>query len=271
MVIVLGVLLVASVVALVVVLRRHASLKTTLCESQAAADQAAANPRDAESDGFHTLVSHDLRAPIRVVEGFTRIVKEDYGHLLDPVGIDHLDRVLGAAGRMNHMIDALLALSRLAAQPVFRSPVDLSLLAATIVEDLRKLHPERVVTVEIEPGMVAFGDPTLLRMALENLLGNAWKYTGNLPSAQVSFRRHGSERATFTVRDNGAGFDMRYVDRLFGVFQRLHSASEFPGTGVGLASVRQIVRLHGGEIRAEGEPDRGALFHFSLPDRSGAA
>jgi signal transduction histidine kinase len=234
-------------------------------------DSASPAPLDGDPDGFGTLVSHDLRAPIRVVEGFTRIVKEDYGHLLDPIGVDHLDRVLGAAGRMNHMIDALLGLSRLAAQPVARSPVDLSQLAGYIVEDLRKLHPERGVSVEIEPGMVVFGDSTLLRMALENLLGNAWKYTANTPAASVSFVRHACEPATFTVRDNGAGFDMRYADRLFGVFQRLHSASEFPGTGVGLASVRQIVRRHGGDIGAEGEPDRGASFHFSLPDRSGGA
>ena len=225
---------------------------------------------DLPVDRFGTLVSHDLRAPIRIVEGFTRIVREDYGHLLDPVGIDHLDRVMGAAGRMNHMIDALLSLSRLSTQPVARAAVDLSQLAGYIVEDLRKLHPERGVSIEIEPGMVVFGDPTLLRMALENLLGNAWKYTGNTARAQVSFRRHDSERNTFTVRDNGAGFDMRYADRLFGVFQRLHSASEFPGTGIGLASVREIVRLHGGEIRAEGEPERGARFHFSLIDRDPA-
>src|SRR5205085_2337671 len=108
-------------------------------------------------------------------------------------------------------------------------------------------------------------DPTLLRMVLENLLGNAWKYTGNAADARVEFVRSTAQPATFTVRDNGAGFDMRYADRLFGAFQRLHSASEFPGTGVGLASVRRIVRRHGGEVRAEGEPERGASFHFSLP------
>ena len=232
-------------------------------------DAAPASPFDLPADRFGTLVSHDLRAPIRVVEGFTRIVKEDYGHLLDAVGIDHLDRVMGAAGRMNHMIDALLSLSRLSTQPVARAAVDLSQLAGYIVEDLRKLHPERGVSVEIEPGMVVFGDPTLLRMALENLLGNAWKYTAHTPRAQVAFCRHDSQPTSYTVRDNGAGFDMRYADRLFGVFQRLHSASEFTGTGVGLASVREIVRLHGGEIHAEGEPERGASFHFSLSDRAG--
>jgi len=214
---------------------------------------------------FGTLVSHDLRAPIRVVEGFTRIVKEDYGAALGRIGIDHLDRVLGAATRMNHMIDALLALSRLSSQPLTQATVDLSQLAGYVVEDLRRLSPEREVEVEIEPGLAATGDPTLLRMVLENLLGNAWKYTGNSAAARIAFLRHPSEPATFTVRDNGAGFDMRFADRLFGAFQRLHSASEFPGTGIGLASVRRIVRRHGGEIRADGEPERGASFHFSLP------
>ncbi len=226
---------------------------------------AAGAATEAEHEALGTLVSHDLRAPIRVVEGFTRIVKEDYANVLDGVGHDHLDRVLGAAGRMNHMIDALLALSRLASQPIARVPVDLSQLAAYVVEDLRRLRPGHEVEVEIEPGMTALGDPTLLRMVLENLLGNAWKYTGNTSRARVAFGRDACDRATYIVRDNGAGFDMRYADRLFGVFQRLHSASEFPGTGVGLASVRRIVRRHGGEIRAESEPDRGASFHFSLP------
>jgi signal transduction histidine kinase len=224
------------------------------------------SPSEAIADAeFGTLVSHDLRAPIRVVEGFTRIVKEDYAAVLGRVGLDHLDRVLGAAARMNHMIDALLSLSRLSSQPLTLAPVDLSLLAGYIVEDLRRLSPDRQVEVEIEPGLAAEGDPTLLRMVLENLLGNAWKYTGNTEGARIAFRRHPKEPATFTVRDNGAGFDMRFADRLFGAFQRLHSASEFPGTGIGLASVRRIVRRHGGEIRAEGEPERGASFHFSLP------
>ncbi len=226
---------------------------------------AAAPASEAEHEALGTLISHDLRAPIRVVEGFTRIVKEDYADVLDGIGHDHLDRVLGAAGRMNHMIDALLALSRLAAQPIVREPVDLSELAAYVVEDLRRLRPEPAVEVEIEPGMTALGDPTLLRVVLENLLGNAWKYTSNAACPRVAFVRDPHEPSGFIVRDNGAGFDMRYADRLFGVFQRLHSASEFPGTGVGLASVRRIVRRHGGEIRASGETDRGASFHFSLP------
>jgi len=223
-------------------------------------------PEAIEDAEFSSLVSHDLRAPIRVVEGFTRIVKEDYGPVLGKIGVDHLDRVLGAAGRMNHMIDALLALSRLSSQPLERAAVDLSQMAAHVVEDLRRLSPERAVEVAIEPGLLARGDPTLLRVVLENLLGNAWKYTGGTSAARIELLRHPREPATFTVRDNGAGFDMRYADRLFGAFQRLHGASEFPGTGIGLASVRRIVLRHGGTVRAESAPERGASFHFSLPD-----
>jgi signal transduction histidine kinase len=219
----------------------------------------------AESDSFSFTVSHDLRAPIRVVEGFTRIVKEDYGRLLDRVGNDHLDRVLGAAARMNLMIDALLTLARLSTQPLARQPVNLSQLAGYVVDELRRSAPEREADVDIEPGLSTVGDPTLLRLVLENLLGNAWKYSARCARAQVSLRTvpHGPGHA-YVVRDNGAGFDMRSSDRLFGLFQRLHSASEFPGHGVGLASVRRIVRRHGGDIWAEAEPGRGAAFFFTL-------
>ena len=222
---------------------------------------------DPEHESFSTLISHDLRAPIRVVEGFTRILKEDYGRALDRIGNDHLDRVLGAAARMNSMIDALLALSKLSSQPLARQPVNLSQLAAYVAEDLRRQSPERNVMLHVEPGLQVLGDPTLLRLVIENLLGNAWKYTGKNRAPEVWFERRPDEADTFTVRDNGAGFDMRFADRLFGVFQRLHSASDFQGTGVGLASVRRIVRRHGGEIWAEAEVDRGASFHFSLPQQ----
>jgi len=224
-----------------------------------------------DHQSFGYIVSHDLRAPIRVVEGFTKIVKEDYASVIDRTGLDHLDRVLGAAARMNHMIDALLALSRLSAQPLASVPVDLSLLAGYVVDELRRQSPTRSVAVEIEPGMAATGDPTLLRMVLENLLGNAWKYTGNTADARIGFVRDATVHGGFVVFDNGAGFDMRYAQRLFGVFQRLHSASEFPGTGVGLASVQRVVHRHGGTIRAEAETDRGARFHFSLGGGSPAS
>jgi light-regulated signal transduction histidine kinase (bacteriophytochrome) len=215
-------------------------------------------------DAFSYTVSHDLRAPIRVVEGFTRILKEDYGAQLDRIGNDHLDRVLGAASRMNQMIDALLALSQLSSQPLGRQTVDLSQLAHYIAEDLRREQPNRSVQFHIAPGLTTQGDPTLLRVVLENLLSNAWKYTSKRSDAEIWFAPHTEQAHTYTVRDNGAGFDMRFADRLFGVFQRLHSASDFAGTGVGLASVKRIVQRHGGDIWAQAEVGQGAVFHFSL-------
>ena len=244
----------------------QALLLSRVAEESAGA-QAHARESARESDTYTFTLSHDLRAPIRVVEGFTRIVKEDYGRHLDRVGNDHLDRVLGAAARMNLMIDALLTLARLSQQPLARQRVNLSQLAGFVVEDLRRAAPERTADVDIEAGLSAWGDPTLLRLVLENLLGNAWKYTGRCTHAQISLRTvpHGASTA-LVVRDNGAGFDMRSADRLFGLFQRLHSASDFPGHGVGLASVRRIVQRHGGEIWAEGEPGRGAAFYFTLPN-----
>ncbi len=234
-----------------------------------AVDEANENDNDNDnhndSDSFSFTVTHDLRAPIRVVEGFTRILKEDYGRLLDRVGNDHLDRVLGAATRMNLMIDALLTLARLSAQPLAREPVNLSQMASWVVDDLQRGAPGRVAQVDIEPGLTAQGDPTLLRQVLENLLGNAWKYSARLECARISLRRVARDgRSVFEVRDNGAGFDLRSAQRLFGLFQRLHSASDFPGHGVGLASVRRIVRRHGGEVWAESEPGRGAAFFFTL-------
>jgi signal transduction histidine kinase len=220
---------------------------------------------EAERESFSYTVSHDLRAPIRVVEGFTKILKEDYGHAIDRIGNDHLDRVLGAAARMNSMIDALLTLSKLSSQPLARQPVNLSQLAAYVAEDLRRQSPGREVVLHVEPGLQVTGDPTLLRLVLENLLGNAWKYTGKCRAPEVWLERRPQQPHSFTVRDNGAGFDMRFAERLFGVFQRLHSASDFQGTGIGLATVRRIIRRHGGEVWAEAEVDRGASFHFSVP------
>ena len=174
---------------------------------------------------------------------------------------------MAAAARMNHMIDALLSLSRLSSQPLVRQPVNLTQLAGFVVDELRRSAPDRQVSVHIAPGMVAQGDPTLLRMALENLLGNAWKYSAKVAQAVVRFEPELQDgRPGFVVSDNGAGFDMRFADRLFGVFQRLHSSSDFQGTGVGLASVRRIVRRHGGEIWAESTVGQGARFHFRLKD-----
>jgi signal transduction histidine kinase len=215
---------------------------------------------------FSCAVSHELRAPVRVVEGFARILKEDDGHALDRIGNDHLDRVLGAAARMNGMIDALLALARLAAQPLARQPMNLSQLALYVVDELKRASPTRTVQVHIEPGLAASGDATLLRVVLENLLDIAWKYCAQADAAQIKLQRvehHGHD--CFAVRDNGAGFDMRFADRLFGPFQRLHSANDDPGTGIGLASVKRIVRRYGGEAWGESEVGKGASFYFTLP------
>ena len=233
-----------------------------------AAAPAGGHDEVAEQESFSYTVSHDLRAPLRVVEGFTRILKEDYGRVLDRVGNDHLDRVLGATARMNSMIDALLALAQLSTQPLARQPVNLSQLAGYILDDLRRESPQRQAEVHVQPGLMAYGDPTLLRLVLENLLGNAWKYSGKCALARITFERVNYEgREVFVIGDNGAGFDMRFADRLFGVFQRLHSANDFQGTGVGLASVRRIVRRHGGEVWAESEVGQGARFYFTLPSR----
>lgn len=231
----------------------------------------AASTAESDHESFIYTVSHDLRAPIRVVDGFTRILKEDYGRVLDRVGNDHLDRVLGAAARMNSMIDALLALSQLSTQPLARQAVNLSQLAGFILDDLQRQSPERVATVHVDDDLQTQGDPTLLRLVLENLLGNAWKYTGKCATAELWFGRDPADPGVYMVRDNGAGFDMRFADRLFGVFQRLHSASDFQGTGVGLASVRRIVRRHGGEVWAESEVGRGAVFRFTLASSGGPA
>jgi signal transduction histidine kinase len=229
-----------------------------------------ARPADTESESeresFLYTVSHDLRAPIRVIEGFTRILKEDYGTGLDRIGNDHLDRVLGAAARMTAMIDAMLGLSRLTTRALQLECVDLTALADQVMDELRRQAPGRQAEITIQPGMTAQGDPTLLRNVLDNLLGNAWKYSARRDVTRIEFSAaspaHGY--CVFRLSDNGAGFDMRFAERLFAPFQRLHSASAFAGTGVGLASVRRIVRRHGGDIWAEAEVDRGATFCFTL-------
>lgn len=229
-----------------------------LAESGAPAEQA-------EQAAFGYTISHDLRAPLRVVEGFARILKEDYGPQLDPRGLDHVERVLGAADRMQGMIDSLLSLTQLSARPLVHERVELSQVATSILDELRQASPERAVAFHVEPGLIAEGDPQLLRTALENLLGNAWKYSSACECTQIRFeQRVQSGRRVFLISDQGAGFDMRGSERLFNAFQRLHSASDFPGTGVGLASVRRIVRRHGGDVWAESEPGQGARFYFTL-------
>jgi signal transduction histidine kinase len=222
-----------------------------------------------ELESFAYSVSHDLRAPLRVIEGFAGILLEDYAPRLDDLGRDHLRRIVGAAGRMNAMIDALLSLSRRTARELCIEHVDLSRAAREVAEELQASDFGRHAEFRIEPGLTADGDPVLLRLVLQNLLGNAFKFTAQAPQARIEFGREQAEEGpAFYVRDNGAGFDMRFAERLFGLFQRLHSQNDFPGTGVGLATVQRVVRKHGGRVWARGEPGKGACFYFTLPARA---
>jgi PAS domain S-box-containing protein len=227
-------------------------------ELRAAKEAAEATSRELES--FSYSVSHDLRAPLRAIDGFSAAVLEDNGHQLDEEGRASLRRVRAAAQRMGELIDDLLELSRVSRQELKREPVTLSGLARVILADLQKRDPERQVTVAIEPNLSADCDPRLLQVALENLLGNSWKFTSKKPSASISFGRVGG---AFYVKDDGAGFEMDYANKLFGAFQRLHGKHEFEGTGIGLATVQRIVHRHGGRIWAESEPGKGATFHFT--------
>jgi PAS domain S-box-containing protein len=220
-----------------------------------------------ELEAFSYSVSHDLRAPLRAIDGFSQVVIEDYADRLDGQGRDYLNRVRAATQRMGNLIDDMLALSRVARSEMQRQTVDLSALAAEVLSDLQKNEPERKITWQIQPGLRAPGDARLLHMVLVNLLGNAWKYTARQPQPRIEFNAVDNADGTteFFVRDNGTGFDMAYADKLFGVFQRLHSAAEFPGTGVGLAIVQRIIHRHGGQVRGVGKPDQGATFYFTLP------
>jgi len=218
-----------------------------------------------ELEAFSYSVSHDLRAPLRTIDGFSRILQEDYGDDLDEDGKDYLGRVRNASQHMGNLIDDLLDLSRVTRSPLRREPVDLSAVAAEIAGNLKGSDPGRNVEFDIEPGLVAEGDANLLSVALENLLGNAWKFTSKKESATIEFgvETSGGETAYF-VRDDGAGFDMAYAGKLFGAFQRLHMTEEFEGTGIGLATVQRIVHRHGGRVWAEGAVGRGATFYFTL-------
>ncbi len=218
-----------------------------------------------ELEAFSYSVSHDLRAPLRSIDGFSLAILEDYADRLDAVGKDYLRRVRMSSQRMAELIDDMLQLSRLTRGELHVGEVDLGAIAADIVQDLRRSAPDRDVDVVIAPGLMACGDPRLLRSVLENLLGNAWKFTSKHPHACIEFGRTlGGGRSDFFVRDDGAGFDMGYADKLFKPFSRLHSDSEFQGTGIGLATVQRIIHRHGGRIWAEGDVEKGATFYFNL-------
>ncbi|MCI0405374.1 MAG: PAS domain S-box protein, partial [candidate division Zixibacteria bacterium] len=230
---------------------------------QHAAQLEAANK---ELEAFSYSVSHDLRAPLRSIDGFSQAVMEDSSEKLDEQGKDYLGRVRTACQRMAQLIDDLLNLSRVSRGEMRMEEVDLSGMAREIVSELQKQSPERKVTFVIADNLTGKGDPRLLRVALENLLGNAWKYTAKHKAARIEFsaRREPDGRTMFYVRDDGAGFDMAYAGKLFGAFQRLHGAAEFAGTGIGLATVQRIIHRHGGRVWAEGAVEQGATFCFTL-------
>jgi signal transduction histidine kinase len=219
-----------------------------------------------EMETFSYFVSHDLRTPLRTIDGFSEILIEDYGDTLEDEGKAHRERVRAAAQRMGLLIDDFLALASLNRAAMTRRRVDVSTLAAQVVEELRAADPKRRVPVAIAAGLLADADPSLLRAVLVNLLDNAWKFTSTHKTARIEVGAidANGDRAYF-VRDDGIGFDMAYVDKLFGPFQRLHPAGQFEGTGVGLATVPRIVLRHGGRVWAESEVEKGACFCFTLP------
>jgi light-regulated signal transduction histidine kinase (bacteriophytochrome) len=226
-----------------------------------------------ELEAFSYSVSHDLRAPLRAIDGFSQALIEDYPDRLDEQGRYYLERVRAGTQRMGELIDDMLQLSRLTRVEMRFEMVNISVLAESVIADLRRAEPQRQVEVLIQQDMIAEGDANLQRIVLVNLLANAWKFTGRQSDARIELGTMGDDDGlVFFVRDNGAGFDMNYVSKLFGAFQRLHTTGEFPGTGIGLATVQRIIRRHGGRIWAEGAVNKGATFYFALPsNRNGRA
>jgi two-component system NtrC family sensor kinase len=222
--------------------------------------------KNSELEAFSYSVSHDLRAPLRSIDGFSQLLLQDNANKLDAKGQDYLRRVCESAQRMGELIDDLLLLSRVGRAELKRDRVDLSSIANAVFEELKKQHPGRQVELRVAEQLLAEADSGLMRVAFDNLLGNAWKFAAKVPEARIEI---GAEQkpggAVFFVRDNGAGFDMSYAENLFRPFQRLHAESDFPGTGIGLATVQRIIDRHGGRIWAEGAVDRGATFYFTIP------
>ena len=252
-------------------LRRQADLLAR--SEQAALELAAARAelvqdlehKNRELESFSYAVSHDLRAPLRRIDSFSRAVLESHGERLDEDGRRFLTRIREASQQMSQLIDDVLYLSRVTRAELREQEVDLSSLVEIILSRLREAEPARTVQVKIRPALIVTGDGQLLRIALENLLENAWKFTGQQPDPCIEFGvTHVASEPTYFVRDNGAGFDMTYVDRLFGPFQRLHGHTEFPGSGIGLATVQRIIHRHGGRVWAEGLVGQGATFYFTL-------
>jgi two-component system, sensor histidine kinase and response regulator len=252
-------------------LRRQAELlQASELEARELAEAQAELVRDLEHknrelESFSYAVSHDLRAPLRRIDSFSRAVQESQGGRLDEEGRRYLDRVREATQGMSQLIDDVLYLARVTRADMREQEVDLSALVGLLLERMREGESERQIEFKIRPGVIVTADGQLLRIAVQNLLDNAWKFTARTPNARIEFGMTtiAGETAYF-VRDNGAGFDMAYVDRLFGPFQRLHLASEYPGSGIGLATVQRIIHRHGGRVWAEGMVGQGATFHFTI-------
>ena len=222
-----------------------------------------------ELEAFAYSVSHDLKGPLQAISGFSRLLLEGYREALDPAAHQYLKFIQGETQRMSEITEDLLALARVTGAEIRSGPLDLSAIAAGIVAELARRHPERRCTVEIQPGLTARGDARLLTIALENLLGNAWKFTRPRADARIEFGGTLQDgRRSYFVRDNGAGFDMQHAGKLFNPFQRLHNNAEFEGTGIGLSIVRRIIERHDGRVWADAVPGEGATFHFTLGERS---
>ena len=238
-----------------------------LSECALRAAKSAAEGANRELEAFAYSVAHDLRAPLRSIDGFSLALLEDCADQLDATGKGYLRDVRDSAQQMAHLIEDLLSLSRVTRSDLERVPVDLATLARAILTRLKSAHPERNVQAVVPAQVMATADARMLAIALENLIGNAWKFSARKPSARIEFGTQFLDgRVVYFVRDDGAGFDMAYADKLFGVFQRLHSPTEFEGTGIGLATVQRIVQRHGGTIWAEGRVGVGAAFYFTLAE-----
>jgi signal transduction histidine kinase len=238
---------------------------TALLTEQLRRSEASLAAQNKELEAFSYSVSHDLRAPLRSIDGFSRILLEEYEAKLAADGRDSLKRIRAATQRMAQLIDDLLRLSRLSRGELHYEPVDLSTMVGEIGAELSAQDPQRRVTLVVAEGVIVNGDRQLLRIALSNLLGNAWKFTGKRVDARIEFGTQDQNgRRTYFVHDNGVGFDPAYADKLFGAFQRLHSSSEYPGTGIGLATVQRVIRRHGGSVWAGSAIDQGATFSFEL-------
>jgi light-regulated signal transduction histidine kinase (bacteriophytochrome) len=222
-----------------------------------------------ELEAFSYSVSHDLRAPLRAIAGFSSILEQEYGPKLDTAARRYIQRIGTGVERMANLIDDLLSLARVSRLDIKRESIDLTALCRAIAKRQRERFGDRDIDVKIDPRMRVVADPRLVEVALENLIENAIKFTGTRPTGQIHIgRRMVDGRPAFFVRDNGVGFDPQYASNLFGVFQRLHSASEFPGTGVGLATVQRIVQRHHGRVWAESQIDQGAVFYFTFENEA---